>query len=240
MGEHDAAQHFVLAQFLDLGLDHHHRVVGAGDDEVHAVVLAQLVEGRVEHVLAVDEADARGADRAHERHAGDRQRRRGRDHGHDVGIVLQVVRQHGHDDLRLMLEALDEQRADRAVDQAGDQGLLLRRAAFALEEAAGDLAGGEGLLLVVDGQREEVEAGPRRLFRNDGGQHDGLAVGGQHRAVGLPGDAAGLEGQLAPAPVETGATNPKDLGKVMAALRERHGGVIDLGRAGVMVRRLLG
>ncbi len=39
---------------------------------------------------------------------------------------------------------------------------------------------------------------------------------------------------------ETGAATVKDLGKVMAALRERHAGVIDLGRAGVIVRRLLG
>jgi hypothetical protein len=37
----------------------------------------QLVDGRVEDVLAVDVADARGADRAHERHARDRQRGRG-------------------------------------------------------------------------------------------------------------------------------------------------------------------
>jgi hypothetical protein len=39
---------------------------------------------------------------------------------------------------------------------------------------------------------------------------------------------------------ETGATTAKDLGTVMAALRERHAGVIDLGRAGAIVRRLLG
>jgi uncharacterized protein YqeY len=39
---------------------------------------------------------------------------------------------------------------------------------------------------------------------------------------------------------ETGAATVKDLGKVMAALRERHTGVIDLGRAGAIVRRLLG
>ena len=77
----------------------------------------------------------------------------------DVGIVLEVVREHGDDDLRLVAEALGEQRADRAVDQAGDQRLLLGRTAFALEVAAGNLAGGEGLFLVVDGQREEVDAG---------------------------------------------------------------------------------
>jgi uncharacterized protein YqeY len=39
---------------------------------------------------------------------------------------------------------------------------------------------------------------------------------------------------------DTGAATVKDLGKVMAALRERHAGVIDLGRAGAIVRRLLG
>jgi hypothetical protein len=39
---------------------------------------------------------------------------------------------------------------------------------------------------------------------------------------------------------ETGAVAIKDLGKVMAVLRERHAGVIDLGRAGTIVRRLLG
>jgi uncharacterized protein YqeY len=39
---------------------------------------------------------------------------------------------------------------------------------------------------------------------------------------------------------ETGAAKTSDMGKVMAALRERHAGAIDLGRAGAIVRRLLG
>ena len=50
--------------------------------------------GRVEHVLAVDVAHARGADRAVERDAGERQRRRGADHRRDVGVDLRVERQH--------------------------------------------------------------------------------------------------------------------------------------------------
>ena len=83
----------------------------------------------------------------------------------DVGIVLEVVRQHGDDDLGLVAPALDEERADRAVDQAGDQGLLLGRTAFALEVAARDAAGGVGALLVVHGEREEVDAGLRLLGR---------------------------------------------------------------------------
>ena len=39
---------------------------------------------------------------------------------------------------------------------------------------------------------------------------------------------------------ETGAAGVKDMGKVMAALRERHAGVIDMGRAGAVVKQLLG
>jgi len=38
----------------------------------------------------------------------------------------------------------------------------------------------------------------------------------------------------------SGATGPKDMGRVMAALRERHAGVIDLARAGAVVKQLLG
>jgi uncharacterized protein YqeY len=53
-------------------------------------------------------------------------------------------------------------------------------------------------------------------------------------------DEAEIEAAAKTAIVETGAAGGKDVGKVMAALRERHAGVIDLGRAGAIVRRLLG
>lgn len=39
---------------------------------------------------------------------------------------------------------------------------------------------------------------------------------------------------------ETGAAGPKDMGRVMSALRERHAGMIDMGRAGAVVKQLLG
>jgi uncharacterized protein len=39
---------------------------------------------------------------------------------------------------------------------------------------------------------------------------------------------------------ETGAAGVKDMGRVMAQLRERHAGVIDLARAGAVVKQLLG
>jgi uncharacterized protein len=40
--------------------------------------------------------------------------------------------------------------------------------------------------------------------------------------------------------VETGAAGVKDMGKVMGVLRERHAGVIDMARAGAVVKQLLG
>ncbi|MDH6666369.1 UNVERIFIED_ORG: hypothetical protein M2442_002368 [Methylorubrum zatmanii] len=72
--------------------------------------------------------------------------------------------------------------------------------AFALEVAAGDAAGGVGALLVVHGERQEVDAGLGLLARDHGGEHGGLAVGGDHGAVRLAGGLAGLEDELAVAP----------------------------------------
>ena len=38
---------------------------------------------------------------------------------------------------------------------------------------------------------------------------------------------------------DSGAVGPKDMGKVMGLLRERHAGVIDMGRAGAVVKQML-
>jgi hypothetical protein len=63
MAEHDRAEHHVLAQLVGFGLDHQHGALGAGDHQVQARGLERR-GARVQHVLAVDVADARGADRA--------------------------------------------------------------------------------------------------------------------------------------------------------------------------------
>ena len=141
VAEHHGAEHHVFGQFLGFGFDHQHGVAGAGDDEVE-LALGHLVDQRVEHIFAVDEADARGADRAHEGRARQRQRGGRGDQRENVGIVLHVVRERGDDHLGLVAPAVGEQRTDRAVDQAGDQRLLFGRTAFALEIAAGNAAGG--------------------------------------------------------------------------------------------------
>ncbi len=167
-----------------------------------STLILQLLERRVHDDLVLDVADPRAADRAHERHAGKRQRGRGGDHRENVGIGLHVVAEHGDDHLRVAAEIIGEQRADRAIDQARGERLLVGEPAFALQEAAGNAAGRERLFLVVHGERKEILAGFCRLGGDDGGEHGGLAPGGEHGAVGLAGDAAGFERQLAAAQIE--------------------------------------
>jgi hypothetical protein len=88
------------------------------------------------------------------------------------------------------------------IDQAGDQRLLLGGASLALEITAGNAPRRVGLFDVVDGQRQEVDAFPGRLGGDDGGEHDGLAIGCEHGAVGLTGDLAGFKPQGPATPVD--------------------------------------
>jgi uncharacterized protein YqeY len=53
-------------------------------------------------------------------------------------------------------------------------------------------------------------------------------------------DDAAMEAVVAEAVVETGAASIKDMGKVMAALRAKHAAVLDMAKAGPMVKAKLG
>ena len=52
-------------------------------------------------------------------------------------------------------------------------------------------------------------------------------------------DTPEIESAIVSVIAETGAAGIKDMGRAMAALRERYAGVIDFGQAGVIVKRLL-
>jgi len=53
-------------------------------------------------------------------------------------------------------------------------------------------------------------------------------------------DASATEAAVAGAIGETGATTIKDMGKVMAALKAKHGSTIDMARVGAIVKAKLG
>ena len=54
-----------------------------------------------------------------------------------------------------------------------------------------------------------------------------------------PMDDAALAAAVAAAIAETGAASPREMGRVMAALKARHGAALDLGRAGPLVKARL-
>jgi len=53
-------------------------------------------------------------------------------------------------------------------------------------------------------------------------------------------DPAAMQAAIAAAVAETGATTPKDMGKVMGALKARHGAALDMAKAGPLVKAALG
>ena len=146
--------------------------------------------------LPVDAADAQRAQRAVPGNVADGQGGGGADDGEDVGIVFAVGAQEDALHLDFVEPAFGEKRADGAVGQAAGEDFLFGGAAFALEIAAGEFAGGGGLFAVIHGQGEEILAG----FGLDGGhggdQDDGFAQLDGDGAVGLFGQFAGFDDEF--------------------------------------------
>ena len=207
MAELHSAQHFGLGQLIGFRFHHHHGVFGAGNDQIKPLlgVAAQflhVVDRRVQHVFAVREADAGRTDWPHEGNAGNRQGGRGRDHGDDIGFIVQIVAQHRGHHQHFVPEAIHEQRAAGPVDQTRGQRLFLGRARFALEEAAGDFSGRIVFFLVVHGQREKVLPRLCRFREGDIGHDAGLAQRGNHGSICLTGNLARFQCQRFAAPLD--------------------------------------
>ena len=123
------------------------------------VAFGALVVGRVDDELAVDAADAHRADRAGERDVGEAEGGGGAVHREDVGVVLAVGAEQDGDDLGVVEITLREERPQRAVGHPAGEDFLFGRAAFALEVATGENAGGGGFFLVFHGEREPIWPG---------------------------------------------------------------------------------
>ena len=186
-------EHLGLGDLQRAALDHDDRVGGAAHDEVDRGDL-EVLEGGIEDPVVLDPAHAHRGERPVPRHRGEAERGAGGDDAEDVGIVLLVGGEDGDEDLDLVLEALGEQRADRAVDQAAGQDFLVRRPAFALEKSARNLAGRVGLLAILDGQGEEREGGDVGGY-GDGRQDHRVAEPERCGAGGLPRQPSGFDDQ---------------------------------------------
>ena len=197
MSGRKGVEHYLLAHTFRAGLDHEDRVGGAGHHQVE-LGIAHLRHRRVDDDLTVDVAHPDRAHRALERDVRDDERRRGAVDAQDRRVVLLVHRQHGRDDLHVEPEAVWEQRSQRTVRQSRCQDRRLARPAFPAHERARYLAGRVELLLVVAGEREEVDAFPRLLRHHHRAEDDGIALAKDHGSVRLLGHPAGLDRQPPP------------------------------------------
>ena len=188
-----------------------------------AVVEEVLLVG-VDDEVAVDLADPHRADRRRERDVGDHQRGGGAVHGEDVVRVDVVDRERDRHELGLVAPALGEQRAERAVDHAGDERRLLARAALALEERAGDLPGRVHALLDVDRQREEVDVA--EVAGGGGTEDHRVARADDDGAGGLLGQLAGLERDLLSADLDGDPRNGVRQYSIPFFLRPSVGGAL--------------
>lgn len=68
-------------------------------------------------------------------------------------------------------------------------------------------------------------------------EREELAIIGEFLPAEL--DEAAVRAAIAEAIAETGATSPKDMGKVIAAMKARHAGRIDFGKVGALVKTTL-
>ena len=194
--EGERLEHLLLADLASPRLDHEDGVLRARDDELERRRGELLVRG-IGHELAAHQSHPHRADRPGERDPGHRECGRGPDEGEHVGVVLVVRRDHQVDDLQLIAEALREEGAERAVDEAAREGFLLVRPALALEESAGDAPARIGPLAILHREREEIAvAALHRGFGGDnGGQDHGPTALDDDGAVCLLGDLACLDRQ---------------------------------------------
>ena len=184
-----------LRDFLGRPLEHDEFFFVSDINQVE-VALGHLGVGGVGEELAIDAANAHGAQRSGPGNIADYQRRGGTDDAEDVRIIFSVGAQQDALHLHFVVPTLGKQRPDRPVNHAAGKDFLFRRAPFALEIAARESAGGGGFLAVVHRERKEILAGLGAGGGDCGDDHDCFSQLNCDGAVGLFGDFAGLEVNL--------------------------------------------
>ncbi len=191
VGTHDRVGHFGLGQLFAKAFDHDDSLVRAGDDQVQ-IALLEFIHGRKGNELAIDTGDPHRPDGTLEGRLGQQQRGRRADDRRHIWVILPVGRDRAGLDLHLVAIPLREEWTDRPVNQPGGEDFLGGRPALALDETAGEFAGGIGFFSVIDGQWKEIEALATRGGHGRDQRH-GVANPHDHSPAGLLGQKTGLQ-----------------------------------------------
>ena len=194
VGKLDGGVKVGFGDFLGRTFDHDEIFIGADVDEIQIGLFA-LGVGGVGNELATDSRHADRAEGAGPRNVRDAQRGRSAVNREDVGIVFAVRREQDNDNLCIVVKAFWEQGPAGAVNHAGGENFFFGRPSFPFEIATRESACGGRFFTVIDGEREEIEAFPRR-GGDDGDQKDRFAELDDGSAVGLFGKFASFDGEL--------------------------------------------
>ena len=188
--------HFLFAHFLHGPFHHGHGVGGCAYHQVH-VGAGQVGGFGVNLKLAVDTCHAHFGNRAGKRNVGNRQRGRGGQGGQSVGLYFFIGRDEGNHYLHLVVVVFGEHRPQDAVDEAANQDFVVAQTAFAALKRAGNLAGRAELLLIINRQRQKINAVALARGRHHRGEQHGIAEANHDGSVGKFGQLAGFDGDNA-------------------------------------------
>ena len=193
VAEFERFHNFLFGNFERAGFHHHDAVCSASDNNVE---LAGLLFGnrRIGDQLAIEQAHANGGDGIAEGQIGTIRGGGSSGNGDDIGIVIAVRGEHHGDNLGLIAPGIGEQRAHRAVNQAGNKNFFFGRAAFTLEESSRDFAGGICIFAIIHGQRKKIPV-VRLIGHARAYEQNGVAIASGDRTVRLLGDFTGLKDQ---------------------------------------------
>ena len=193
MGGAQGGEEVGFGGFVHFAFYHHDVVVGGAYHEFHVGFL-HLLEGGVDHKLAVDACNAHLGDWTVEGDVAHGESCRGGETGEAVGGIDAVGGVEGNIHEGVGVVVVGEERTEHAVDKTRCEDFIVAGAAFAFEETAGETAGGGELFFVFNLQGHEVHALAGFLGRDHGGKEHGVAHANFNRSIGLLGELAGLDG----------------------------------------------
>ena len=194
--ELDGPKHHLLGNLLHLAFDHQDVVDRTADHDVE-VDLAHLRIVGVDDVVAVDACHANLRNGAAEGDVRNGEGGRSGQARQGVGLDILIRRDEVHRYVNLGVVICGEQGAEGTVDQARDEHFAVVGLAFALHEASGVASAGGVLLFVLHLEGHEIGVGFCVLGGHHGTQEHRISHLDYHGAVGLLGQFARFDLDLA-------------------------------------------
>ena len=192
--EENGLQNNFLWQLISTSLNHHNCITGASNGQIQ-IRLLTLLNSRVDNKLPINTAYTHTGNRAHERNIRNSQSTGCTNHSCNLWCIVLLYGQYGSYNLYIISIALWEQRTNRTVNETAAQNCRLARTTFSLYKTARNLANGVHLLLIINGQREEINALTRLLRSGSSNQYNGFTITNQNSTICLLCHLASLNGK---------------------------------------------